>query len=304
MWLEMVQWSMGMIPGDATPRPAADAVRPAPKLHDIFTRRSLPIHLYRAFGLCYHFAMNYPRSLLGASCILLIGATAVLAQDTAKKATEVEPKVAAGPILVKPYLQLGHAQAARQVVLVWHTTDADMAWKVDYRPGTGRRWQTAPAPTFGRVAVAGIEPHRVYHVDLTALEPGQVFGYRVSDDGKAVFQAEGRAPKAADQPHRFVVFGDCGADTPEERAIAFRTFLSKPDFVMITGDIVYGKGLISEYRTKFWPILNADAASPCAGAHSCGRLFFWPRPATTTSPRATWGRLRTASRISITGFSR
>ncbi len=31
---------------------------------------------------------------------------------------------------------------------------------------------------------------------------------------------------------------------------------------MITGDIVYGKGLISEYRNNFWPIYNADAASP------------------------------------------
>ena len=39
----------------------------------------------------------------------------------------------------------------------------------------------------------------------------------MSNDGKGVFEAEARAPKAADQPHRFVVFGDCGADTPEER---------------------------------------------------------------------------------------
>jgi hypothetical protein len=255
-----------------------DAVRPAPKLHDIFTRRSLPIHLHRAFGLCYHIAMNYPRSLLGASCILLIGATAVLAQDTAKKATEVEPKVAAGPFLVKPYLQLGHSPAGRQVVLVWQTTDTDAPWVVEYRPGTGRRWQTTATPTFGRVAVAGIEPHRIYHAALTALEPGQIFGYRVSNDGKAVFQAEARAPKAADQPHRFVVFGDCGADTTEERAIAFRTFLSKPDFVMITGDIVYGKGLISEYRTKFWPIFNADEASPCAGAPLLRSTLFLAAP--------------------------
>ena len=72
-------------------------------------------------------------------------------------------------------------------------------------------------------------------------------------------------PKAADQPYRFVTFGDCGADTPEQRQIALRTFNLKPDFVMITGDIVYSKGLISEYRTKFWPIYNADLATRSRG---------------------------------------
>ena len=74
------------------------------------------------------------------------------------------------------------------------------------------------------------------------------------------------SPKAADQPYRFVAFGDCGADTPEQRQIALRTFNLKPDFVMITGDIVYGKGLISEYRSKYWPVYNADIASAAVGA--------------------------------------
>jgi hypothetical protein len=114
--------------------------------------------------------------------------------------------------------------------------------------------------------VAGVEPHRVYRVPLTGLEPGGMFGYRVSKGGEVVFESEARAPKAAGQPQRFVAFGDCGAGTPEEKAIAYRAYLSRPDFVMITGDIVYGKGLISEYREKYWPILNADEASPSQGA--------------------------------------
>ena len=142
----------------------------------------------------------------------------------------------------------------------------DATWVVDYRPGAGRRWQTAAAPSFQRVAVAGVLPHRVYHAALAALEPGQTFSYRLSENGKLVFESEARTPKSADQPQHFVVFGDCGAGTPEERAIAYRTFLSKPDFVMITGDIVYGSGLISEYSTKFWPIFNAETASPAVGA--------------------------------------
>jgi hypothetical protein len=151
-------------------------------------------------------------------------------------------------------------------MLLWHSSDTDATWAATYRPGVGSRWQTAEGPAFRRILVERDRPHRVYQLALTGLEPGQVFSYRVSKDGTGVFESEGRAPKAADQPHRFVVFGDCGAGTPEERAIAYRASLSKPDFVMITGDIVYGKGLISEYRTKYWPIYNSEEASPSAGA--------------------------------------
>ena len=57
--------------------------------------------------------------------------------------------------------------------------------------------------------------------------------------GEIIFAAAARAPKGAGQPYRFVVFGDCGAGTAEQKAVAFQTYLARPDFVMITGDIVY-----------------------------------------------------------------
>ena len=129
-----------------------------------------------------------------------------------------------------------------------------------------------------RVAVAGIDPHRVYHTPMTGLEPGTKFSYRVSLGGKVVFQAEARAPKVAHQAQRFVVFGDCGAGTPEQKAIAYRAFLSRPDYVMIPGDIVYGKGLISEYREKFWPIYNADEPSPGSGVPLLRSTLFVAAP--------------------------
>ena len=58
-----------------------------------------------------------------------------------------------------------------------------------------------------------------------------------------------------------MAFGDCGAGSPEQKPLAHRAFLSRPDFVMIPGDIVYEYGLISEYREKFWPVYNADEPS-------------------------------------------
>jgi hypothetical protein len=210
--------------------------------------------------------MKRRRILILVACLVVVGSLAIFAQTETLQPSTQQPVANTGPLLVKPYLQLGHIQGDGKLVLVWHTTESDSPWVVEYRPGAGRRWQTAQAPSARRIAVAGVEPHRVWHTPLTGLEPGQVFAYRLSVADKVIFESEARAPRSPDQPHRFVVFGDCGAGTAEQRAIAYRTFVQKPDFVMITGDIVYGKGLVSEYRTNYWPILNADGPSQAVGA--------------------------------------
>jgi hypothetical protein len=190
-------------------------------------------------------------------------------------------KPPAGPFLVKPYLQLGDhpaGRAADRLVVLWHADDVEAGWGVEYRAGPDRPWRKAEAPEARRVATEGVASHRVYRATLTGLVPGGAFAYRVLRGGVAVFQAEGRARKAAGQPHRFVAFGDCGANTPEQKAVAYRAFLERPDFVMIPGDIVYARGRVSEYRTNFWPIYNADEASPSAGVPLLRSTVFLAAP--------------------------
>lgn len=75
-----------------------------------------------------------------------------------------------------------------------------------------------------------------------------------------------RTPRSTDPPQRFVVFGDGGSGTPVEKAVAYRTYLQKPDYVLITGDIVYSRGRASEYDASFWPIYNAETASRASGS--------------------------------------
>ena len=226
--------------------------------------------------------MKAARRIVAYSCLLIFPSAVALSQEAAPKtpsaATRVRDEASAktpkalvhtplGPFLVKPYLQPGHSVAAGKVVLMWHTADSDSSWTVETRAAADGPWQAfAKAPSSVRIAVPTIEPHRVYHLSLTGLEPGKKFGYRLKQDGKVVFEAEGRSPRSANEKQRFVVFGDCGANSPEQRAIAYQTFLAKPHYVMITGDIVYEKGLISEYRSNFWPIYNAETASPSEGA--------------------------------------
>jgi len=183
----------------------------------------------------------------------------------------------AGAFVVKPYLQLGEPADSRKVDgldVVWHAADVDADWKLEYRPADDPSWRPADEPKGRRIAVVGETPHRVYRARLRDLSPGGGCAYRVVRGGEVVFSATAKSPKARDQPQRFVVFGDCGAGTPGERAVAFQVHREDPDYVMITGDIVYSRGRVSEYRDRFWPAYNADTATRDGGAPLLRSILF------------------------------
>ncbi len=212
------------------------------------------------------FTASFFRLSLAACCLLAFDSTRLGAQEKTGEAPRPAAKLPEGPFVVKPYLQLGKSPQPGCLSLLWHTGDADAEWSVEYRHGTAEDWRQAPVPAARRIAVVGAEPHRIYRTVLSGLEGAGPFQYRVKKGTEDVFQAEGRAQKGAKEPYRFVAFGDCGAGTPEERAIAYQASLEKPDFVMIPGDIIYPRGQIRDYHESFWPIYNADQASATVGA--------------------------------------
>ena len=195
-----------------------------------------------------------------------------------------------GVFLEKPYLQLGDAPKLSQqesLMVLWHTADTPADWKVEVRTSKDSAWRAVDAPWSQKVsapagvswttvnkegvkkenaAPAAIAPHLVYRARLTNLVPGEEFHYRLLKSGKPVFDAAAHARKSARQPFRFALFGDCGQGTPSENAIAYQTYLAKPDFLFIPGDIVYGNGRISEYRSKFFPNYSTEEPSPTNGA--------------------------------------
>jgi hypothetical protein len=222
------------------------------------------------------------RTLVAIACSLVVGSGLAYAQlppskvDNSAASQLNEP---AGPFVVKPYLQPGHSVEAGKVVILWHASDVDADWAVETRPAADMPWTVlAKVPEFVRIAVPTIEPHRVYRLALHGLDAGKKFGYRITRNKKLVFEAEGRSPRSAEQKQRFVVFGDTGANSPEQRAIAYRAFMVKPHYVMVTGDIVYDQGRISEYRSNFWPVYNADTASPGEGAPLLRSTLFLAAP--------------------------
>ena len=200
------------------------------------------------------------------------------AQAQAPAQAPPEPPAKVPVFWAKPYLQLGATPGDGSLSLVWHGADDAAVWTVKYRNVGDAQWRTALAPTASHVTVPTVAPRQVYRASLTGIDRGAQLEYQVLKANQVVFSAKTRTRKQTGEPYRFVAFGDCGADTPEQKAIAFQTYQLQPDFVMITGDIVYGRGRISEYQTKFWPIYNADEASPSVGAPLMRSTLFISAP--------------------------
>jgi hypothetical protein len=225
--------------------------------------------------------MRIRRDRIVAWWSLLLSLATVGQGAVAAAVAESAAKGADGAFLVKPYLQLGDAPprtVAGNLLLLWHADDEEANWAVEYQPTPGAPWRETEVPSMRRIAIAGIAPHRLYRAALKGLARGESFTYRVRQEGQIVFTAEGRAPKGSGQPCRFVVFGDCGAGTNAQKAVAYQAYLARPDFVLIAGDMVYSHGLASEYRAKFWPVYNAESASPVSGAPLLRSTLFLATP--------------------------
>jgi 3',5'-cyclic AMP phosphodiesterase CpdA len=202
------------------------------------------------------------RLLVVAVSLVGVGTPGARAQDVRSKPAAQSGESA---LVVKPYLQLGNAPARGALRLLWHTADVDVDWIVELQGRKDGPWTKAEAPAFRRVAVSGVEPHRVYRAALVDLDAGSSFTYRLKAGEKNVVTAEARAPKSADQAYRFAVFGDCGAGSSDQKPVAHQAVLARPDFVVIPGDVVYERGRASEYSRLFWPVYNADETSPAQG---------------------------------------
>ncbi len=176
-----------------------------------------------------------------------------------------------GVFEVKPYLQLGDPTgpgiaAKESLVVLWQTADREAAWSVEVAAQASGPWQTAEPPSVKRIALDGLAPLRLYRASLKNLTPGAEFVYRVRRAGAIAFESRGRARKPPGQPQRFVVFGDCAAGTWGQGAIAYQTHLARPDYVVVTGDIVYMRGRVSEYLDHFFPVYNSERAGRTWGA--------------------------------------
>lgn len=162
--------------------------------------------------------------------------------------------------LVKPYLQIGKNPTPESLQLLWHASVSTDLWLVEYKNSVASEWIKSQNQTSSKIAVTGVDPFTVYSATITGLTPGNKFTYRVSKNGKVVFAAATKALKSKEQSYRVAISGDLAAGTKQAGKIAYGIYRSDPDVFAIAGDIAYSQGLITDYKTKFWPVFNADNA--------------------------------------------
>lgn len=169
-----------------------------------------------------------------------------------------------GEFVVAPYLQFGYEADTRcsdSLSLLWFTkmTQASDDYKISVKTSKDVDYRPCEPVTRREIAMPGTAaPFYKYSGRLTGLVAGESFDYRVIDQkDRIVFAASGMARKAANQKTRIALFGDCGANSPGQRKIALQCDKTRPDLLIIPGDVVYRWGLISEYLYKFFPIYNA-----------------------------------------------
>jgi 3',5'-cyclic AMP phosphodiesterase CpdA len=187
----------------------------------------------------------------------------------------------AATFITAPYLQLGEAATGPdQLAVVWQAPESDAApWKVETRPEGAGIWKVATAPVSRAVRVDGVPPQRIWSVALSGLEPGKRFDYRVLRADKPVFSARARARRGpGEATQRIVLFGDGGNASDGQKRVAYQASLAQPDLVVMTGDLVYDRGRFSEYAQRFFPIYNAPAADPAAGAPLLRSVLFAASP--------------------------
>ena len=174
------------------------------------------------------------------------------------------------PWLLPPFIYEGplvQMSGEREVVLAWYMT----------RPVTGE-FVVNVAQADGLAYPVEADGNRCRAV-LTDLEPGQSYEYRISLDGKVLKESELRTARSVGEPFKFLVFGDSGRGTQEQYRLGAQMNAANPDFLLHTGDVVYGRGERHKYRERFflpyedllqrvnlWPSLgNHDILEPSLG---------------------------------------
>jgi hypothetical protein len=179
---------------------------------------------------------------------------------------------------VPPYIQPGtaHDLQHESKVIVWQTDSTKAHFIVEYQKGSSF---DGSAPLHH----AKVQPFKLeldkevswlYRAHLEHLEFDADYVYRVRLENRPISQS-GFRTRTVHPKTKFAVFGDCGAGSPGQAAVAYQVNKLNPDFVLLTGDNVYSSGLASEYRKRFFTMYMAPLASPTRGAPLMQRIPFY-----------------------------
>lgn len=188
------------------------------------------------------------------------------------------PLLTAQKLLVKPYVQPGNGSTLTDAdvkVIAWMTDQVPADYRVRFQTPDGQpNWTT---PVRQAITLSPTERYFTYAATLADLPFNTTVSYQVMLGEKTLREANFLTRKSSDQSIHFIVVGDIGNDSPEQRAIAYQMAQVDPEFLMICGDLVYQRGRLSQYLTNFWPIYsNSASSSPGVGAPLMQSVPFYP----------------------------
>ncbi|MEY2881637.1 MAG: hypothetical protein RLZZ15_4017 [Verrucomicrobiota bacterium] len=182
--------------------------------------------------------------------------------------------LAAQQLLVPPYVQPGELatlDARDEKIIAWLTDQTPGDFTVEFSvtsltaPSSDSAAASAASssrtatPTRTVLDLSATQHFYKYAAPLRDLPFDATVTYRVKLAGRVLHEAAFATRKSRAQPVRFAVTGDAAAGRPDARKIADAIAAARPDHLLIAGDIVYSRGLVSEYAAKFWPVYNRAA---------------------------------------------
>jgi predicted phosphodiesterase len=186
----------------------------------------------------------------------------------------------------EPYLQ---AVTSDSATILWQT-DAPADGEVQYRAET--------TPTLTACDPVFATRHRVV---LTGLEPGTIYTYKAVCGPVSRVGAFRTAPRA-DEPLRFVVYGDTRTDVEVHQRMIARIAAQGPDVVFHTGDLVSSGRDYGLWQTEFFgpaagllrnvPLVPVLGNHDYLGAGSLWFYYFFERPLNQGWCALTYGNVR------------
>ena len=161
-----------------------------------------------------------------------------------------------------PMIQLGNTDGRSEMMVVWRTSGL-----ADSRIEYGSYLDSEKIV---------FDPMEVYYhsLRLTGLKPDTEYFYRVFSNDILIGQFHFRTGKSDYQPFRFVVFGDSGTGKSMQYKVAAEIEKNRPDFILHTGDLVYGKGEDENYLNQFYDpyrkLISKILFFPSLGNHDYG----------------------------------
>ena len=164
---------------------------------------------------------------------------------------------------LQPYLQNAGED---RVSILWTTVDGPGRGEVRFsKDSSFDRIAASQARHFSQEETRLPYEFWLHRVDLTNLEAGTAYRYRVYEDGSnvtpaAAAQDELRFTTAGPGPVRFLVFGDSGDGAPVELDLTRRMAAENPAFVLHAGDLAYEDGTFLQLHEFFFRVYQGLAS--------------------------------------------